>query len=142
MSTKNNDKPRIIHHRNEWGWGKSITCITDNGYGTATLGITKEHEYDEEQDKLVVVDQAVISNVSVHHTHRCMGYGDMLLKECEDEALKAGFDTVYLWATPNSVAFEWYKRRGYVQCPELCIIPTGDEDLTSEATVKMKKQLK
>ena len=130
------EKPKIIHHRNDWCWGKSVICITDDGYGTATMSITTEHEYSEEEDKLIPIKQAVISGISVYYRHRRQGYGDLLLRECEDEAAKAGFDTVYLWSDPNTPAFEWYKRRGYVECPEMMMVPDIE---SSTSLVKLKK---
>lgn len=129
---------KIIHHRNVWSWGKSIICITNNGYGTATLSITKELEPDGDDCKFV--DQAIISGISVYYKYRRQGYGDLLLRECEDEAIRQGFDTVYLWAESNSPAMEWYERRGYVKCPELCIIPTDAETSESGSLIRMKKE--
>ena len=130
------EKPKIIHHRNVWCWGKSVICITDDGCGTATMSITTEHEYSEEEDKLIPIKEAVISGISVYYKRRRQGYGDLLLRECENEAAKQGFNTVYLWADPGTPAFEWYKRRGYIECPEMMMVPTDTE---ATSLVKLKK---
>lgn len=113
------NKPKIIHHRNEWCWGKSTICITNDGYGVGTVSFVTEHEYNEETDGFIPVKQAVISGISVHHSHRRQGYGNLVLSECETEAAKNGYNAVYLWAVPESEAYKWYKRHGYV--------PTGDK---------------
>ena len=59
-----------------------------------------------------------------------------------------GFDEVCLWAVPNSVAYEWYKRHGYTETNEISIIPNGDNigeegsSTSTEPLVKLKKELK
>lgn len=112
----------IIHHRNEWNWGKSVTCVTNDGYGISTVSFYKDDD---------TVLQAVISGVSVHNTHRRLGYGDILLNECEKEAKNNGFTEVSLWCVPNSMAYNWYKRKGYIETNE-----------TNESLIRLKKILK
>lgn len=121
------NKPKIIHHRNEWNWGKSTICITNDGYGVGTVSFVTEYEYHAETDKFVPVKQAVISGISVHYSHRNQGYGNLVLNECETEAAKNGYNEVYLWADPESEAYKWYKRHGYVEADKMNIIPTGDK---------------
>lgn len=132
---------KIIHHRNEWNWGKSIICVTDDGRGVATVSFVTDYEFDEAVEKFNKVDQAIISGMSVHILCRRQGYGNLLLDECENEAAKHGYTEVYLWADPKSIAHEWYLRHGYEDMPELNIIPTGDNLEKSEALVRMKKNI-
>lgn len=141
-----NNKPKIIHHRNEWCWGKSTICITNDGYGTGTVSFVTEYEYNEETDGFIPVKQAVISGISVHHSHRKQGYGNFVLSECETEAAKNGYNEVYLWAEPESEAYKWYKRHGYEETEQMSIVPTGDKtneqgaaNANTEALYRLKK---
>lgn len=128
----------IIEHANTWYWGKSYINITDDGCGTATLSISTEYDYSEENDKLEGVEEACISGMSVFGPARHKGIGNRLLKVCENKAKALGFDKVYLWADPKSMAYEWYKRHGYEECPVMCFTPSE----TNTMIVKMEKSLK
>lgn len=146
-----NNKPSIIHHRNEWIWGKSTICVTDDGYGIAIVSFITDYTYNEETGEFVPEKQAVISDVSVHTTRRNHGYGNLVLCECENEAAKNGYNEVYLWAVPGTDSYKWYKRNGYVETEQTQIIPSGYrvreeymEEITPEtnAECRLKKILK
>ena len=85
-----------------------VINITDDGCGTATVEV-----YDD------CPTVAHIHTISVQKQKRGLGYGNKLLKVCEDYAKKRKkVTTIELWADSNSMAYDWYKRHGYV--------PTGD----------------
>lgn len=120
---------RIIRHENNWNWGKSVICITSNGYGTSTVGECHEWELDKKTEKLIEVNEAVITSMSVVPKRRRRGYGNKLLAECEKIAREMGFDKVYLYAEPGSVAYNWYMRHGYHTVSAMMgINPTQAED--------------
>ena len=58
----------------------------------------------------------MIENVAVHPSHRGKGLGKALLEFAEDEARRAGFDSIYLYThekmTENLVL---YSKIGYVE---------------------------
>jgi len=132
---------KIIKHRNNWSWGDSVICITSNGYGTATVGVSNEYELDEATDKLVEVREAVITSMSVHPKRRMRGYGNKLLVECEKEAKSMGFDRVYLYATPDTVAYEWYRRHGYLPLDTQMAVFTPSDANGLSSMVKLCKKL-
>ena len=108
----------FIRHYNKWPWGNNVIIITNDGCGTATVTFAKGQPS----------DVGLISDMSVHITHRCEGYGNRLLKECEDEIKRHGLTTAKLYAKLHSVAYHWYKRHGYVEIPEITIFPQCDDD--------------
>ena len=134
---------KIIKHRNKWNWGSSVVCVTNDGYGIATVSFVNEYEFDEDTQKFMPTKEAVISGISVYNKVRKQGYGNMLLAECEKEAAKKGFDKVYLYSDPGSFAFDWYERHGYETTSECCMTlsntNSGDEEL--EPLIKLVKKL-
>jgi ribosomal protein S18 acetylase RimI-like enzyme len=75
-----------------------------------------------------------IDNVAVHPSHRGKGLGRMLLELAEAEALRAGFDSIYLYSHEKlAESLALYSRIGYVEYDRR---PQGDFSL-----VFMRKKL-
>lgn len=117
---------KIITHINRWGIFTQVINITDDGCGTATVDV-----YDDNPTI------ATIHSISVVKNKRQQGYGNKLLKACENYAKKRKKVTkIELWADTKSIACEWYKRHGYE--------PTMEWQILSDDVflVKLEKKIK
>lgn len=56
-----------------------------------------------------------LQDVEVHSQFQGLGYGRILLKLAEQEALKMGLSALCLKARPEDWPLEWYKKNGFVQ---------------------------
>ena len=93
----------LIIHRNKTWWGESLTLILDGGIAFGL--VSREHTAPE---------IAVIGGLSVLPEYRLQGYGDKMLKACEDTALSlGGIDKLLIYAEKDSFTALWYERRGY-----------------------------
>ncbi len=103
---------KVIKHINRWGIFTQVINITDDGCGTASVDI-----YDDNPTV------ALIHSISVIKSKRQQGYGNRLLKACEDYAKKRKKVTsIELWADTKSVAYDWYKRKGYTPTMEFNVL--------------------
>jgi ribosomal protein S18 acetylase RimI-like enzyme len=56
-----------------------------------------------------------LQDVEVHSQFRGHGYGNILLKLIEQEALRMGLSALCLKARPEDWPVEWYKKNGFLQ---------------------------
>ena len=116
----------FVKHYNDWPWGESVIIITNDGIGTATVTCMKDDP-----------DVALISDMSVHHSTRKLGIGNLLLNECEHEIKKKGLKKAKLMAEYKSMPYDWYKRHGYEETGEMQMFPQSMESMfvTMEKTL-------
>lgn len=117
---------KVIKHINKWGIFTQVIAITNDGCGTASVDI-----YDDNPTVALVHSISVIKNKRQH------GYGNRLLKTCEDYAKKRKYvTTIELWADTKSVAYDWYKRKGYMPTMEFNVL---SDDVFLNKLVKVIK---
>lgn len=91
-------KEEFIYHKAE----DYILIMTSGGEGVCSVSIDEN-----------IKSCACIYNLSVGEKYRKRGYGNMLLEEAENVALKLGASVVSLAAEKDKFTADWYKRKGY-----------------------------
>ena len=100
-------------------WGNSIQFVFDEGDGV--IG------YQERNDRT----DCYVEGLAVFFDKRGMGLGTYMLDFVENYATEQGRTAVQLEVDKdNELAYDWYKRRGYVEIP-----------VESEYTIWMEKTL-
>ena len=91
-------KKAFIYHRVE----DYTLIITRGGEGICSVSIDEN-----------IKSCACIYNLRVEEKYRRKGYGDMLMKEAENEVRRLGADVISLSVLKDSFMEVWYRRIGY-----------------------------
>lgn len=112
-----------VYHYNTWWWGKSLTVITSDGYGSCELCICDDYP-----------EWGIINALMVHVRKRCHGLGKKLVLECERKGHEVGLNQFFLEVNKrNEWLLGYYKELGYEVCP--------DSDQENKAVWKMSKTI-
>lgn len=91
-------KEEFIYHNAE----DYTLIMTSSGEGICSVSIDEN-----------IRSCACIYNLSVEEKYRRKGYGDMLMKEAENEVRRLGADVISLSVLKDSFMEVWYRRIGY-----------------------------